>query len=150
MAAALDASREDLADQAAAQWALTTRLRETIAAIPGVRVHGHATQRVPHLVCFSVDELDSEVLAMALDDRGFRLAVGSNCSGAASEPSPVLGAMGVSGVPSFRLGIGRETTPDDVETFLAVLPGLVQDLRQVETRTQAAMARHGSGRDPAL
>jgi cysteine desulfurase len=141
MAAAIDASVAALADQAAAQWALTTRLRESIEGIPGVRVHGHATQRVPHLVCFTVEDLDPEILAMALDDRGFRLGVGSTCSGATSEPSPVLAAMGVPGLPSFRIGTGRETTTGDVDRFLAVLPALVDDLRQVETRTEAAMAR---------
>jgi cysteine desulfurase len=141
MAAAIEASLADLADQAAAQWALTTRLREGIQTIPGVRVHGHATQRVPHLVCFTVEDIDPEILAMALDDRGFRLGVGSTCSGASSEPSPVLEAMGVPGLPSFRIGTGRDTTADQVDAFLTALPALVEDLRRVETRTETAMAR---------
>jgi cysteine desulfurase len=114
-----------------------------MASVPSVDVHGHPTQRVPHLVCFSVDELDAEVLAMAFDDRGFRLAVGSNCSGAASEASPVLEAMGVPGRASFRIGVGRETTSTDVERFLEALPSLVDDLRTVETRTESAMSRYG-------
>jgi cysteine desulfurase len=145
MAAAVEASLADLADRAAEQWALTTRLRDGLAGIPGVRVHGHRTQRVPHLVCFSVEDLDAEILAMALDDRGFRLAVGSNCSGASSEPSPVLDAMGVPAMPSFRVATGRETTAADVHRFLDVVPALVDDLRQVETRTEAAMARYRPG-----
>ena len=143
MAAAMDAALTDLGDQAAAQWSLTTRLREGIERIPGVHVHGHRTQRVPHLVCFSVEDLDPEILAMALDDRGFRLAAGSNCSGASAEPSPVLDAMGLPATPSFRVGTGRATTGDDVEALLGVLPALVDDLRQVETRTEAAMSRFG-------
>ncbi|MGZ4152815.1 MAG: cysteine desulfurase family protein, partial [Actinomycetota bacterium] len=141
MAAAMEAALEDLGDQAAAQWSLTTRLREGIEGIPGVRVHGHRTQRVPHLVCFSVEDLDPEILAMALDDRGFHLAVGSNCSGTSSEPSPVLDAMGVPATPSFRVGTGRSTTVEDVDRLLEALPALVDDLRQVETQTEAAMAR---------
>jgi cysteine desulfurase len=141
MAAAIEAAIDDLGDQAAAQWSLTTRLREGIEGIPGVRVHGHRTQRVPHLVCFSVEDLDPEILAMALDDRGFRLAVGSNCSGTSSEPSPVLDAMGVPATPSFRVGTGRTTTTEDIGAFLGVLPALIDDLRQVETQTEAAMAR---------
>jgi cysteine desulfurase len=147
MAAAMEAALEDLADQAAAQWSHTARLREGLEGIPGVQVHGHRTQRVPHLVCFSVEELDPEVLAMALDDRGFHLAAGSNCSGTSSEPSPVLDAMGVPGTPSFRVGTGRTTTTEDVERFLDVLPALVDDLRQVETQTEAAMSRFGSAAD---
>jgi cysteine desulfurase len=141
MAAAMEAALEDLGDQASAQWSLTTRLREGIEGIPGVRVHGHRTQRVPHLVCFSVEDLDPEILAMALDDRGFRLAVGSNCSGTSSEPSPVLDAMGVQATPSFRVGTGRSTTLEDVDRLLEALPPLVDDLRLVETQTEAAMAQ---------
>jgi cysteine desulfurase len=141
MAAAMEAALEDLGDQASAQWSLTTRLREGIEGIPGVRVHGHRTQRVPHLVCFSVEDLDPEILAMALDDRGFRLAVGSNCSGTSSEPSPVLDAMGVPATPSFRVGTGRSTTLEDVDRLLEALPQLVDDLRLVETQTEAAMAQ---------
>ncbi len=143
MAAAIDAALEELADRAAEQWALTTRLREGLDEIDGVRVHGHRTQRVPHLVCFSVRHIEPEILAMALDDRGFRLAAGSNCSGASSEPSPVLDAMGLPATVSFRIGTGRFTTAHDIERFLEVLPPLVDDLRRVETRTEAAMSRFG-------
>jgi len=82
MAAALRASLDDGGDQAARQWSLTDRLRRGLEQVPGVDVHGHRTQRVPHIVCFSVADLDAEILSMALDDRGFRIAAGSNCSGA--------------------------------------------------------------------
>ena len=141
MAAALDSSREDMADQVAFQWSLTDRLRARLEGVPGVRVHGHRTQRVPHLVCFSVADVDAEILAMALDDRGFRLSVGSNCSGAAGEPSPVLEHMGTPNTPSYRIGVGRDTSEADVTRFADTLPGLVDELRRVETATESAMAK---------
>jgi cysteine desulfurase len=144
MAAALDAARDELADQAARRWALTAALRSGIAGIPGVRVHGHPTQRVPHLACFSVDDLDAEILAMALDDRGFRLSVGSNCSGVSSEPSPVLEAIGLPRTPSFRIGVGAATSAEDVDRFTRMLPGLVDELRRIETASAEAMARYRS------
>lgn len=146
MSAALAASLEDMGDQAARQWALTDRLRRGIEErVPGARLHGHPTQRVPHLVCFSVPDLDAEILMMALDDRGFRLSVGSNCSGASGEPSPVLEQMGVPNTPGFRIGTGRETTEEDVERFLETLPGLVGELRRVEEVSTEAMTRFRSG-----
>jgi cysteine desulfurase len=141
LAAALSSSLEDMGDQAAHQWALTGRLREGLETVPGVRVHGHRTQRVPHLVGFSVQDLDAEILAMALDERGFRLSVGSNCSGAPTEASPVLRHMGIPNAPSFRLGVGRDSTEEGVERFLEVLPTLVDQLRWVEGAAEAAMAR---------
>jgi len=142
MAAALRASLDDGGDQAARQWSLTDRLRRGLEQVPGVDVHGHRTQRVPHIVCFSVADLDAEILSMALDDRGFRIAAGSNCSGAPAEPSPVLEHMGVPGRASFRASTGRDTTEDDIERFLAALPALVDELRRVETASEAAMARY--------
>ena len=142
MAAALDASVADMGDHAARQWTLTDRLRAGLDEVSGVELHGHPTQRVTHLVCFSVPDLDAEILSMALDDRGFRIAAGSNCSGAASEPSPVLEHMGVPGRASFRVGVGRQTTEDDIDRLLAALPALVAELRQVESDSEAAMAKY--------
>ena len=142
MAAALRAALDDSGDQAARQWGLTDRLRHGLAQISGVDVHGHRTQRTPHLVCFSVADLDAGILSMALDDRGFRVAAGSNCSGAPDEPSPVLEAMGVPGRPSFRIGVGRDTTEEDIDRFLAEFPGLAHELRRIEVASDEAMARY--------
>jgi cysteine desulfurase len=130
MAAALETRLERMSDEAARDWALTDTIRAGIAErVEGARVHGHATQRVPHLVCFSVPDLDAEIMSMALDDRGFRIAAGSNCSGAAGEASSVLEHMGVASTASFRIGVGPDTTQDDADRLLATLPGLVSELR---------------------
>lgn len=150
MAAALAARVEDMADQAARQWALTGRLRDAIVAtVPDARVHGHPAQRVPHLVCFSVADLDAEILSMALDDRGFRVAAGSNCSGAAGDPSPVLEHMGSPGTTSFRVGVGPATSEDDVDALVATLAELVRGLRTINAAATHAMARFGDAPAPA-
>jgi cysteine desulfurase len=146
MAAALSARLRDMADQAARQWTITDRIRTgLLERVPGARLHGHPTQRVPHLVCFSVPDLDAEILSMALDDRGFRLAAGSNCSGAVGEPSPVLEHMGVPRTASFRVGVGPETTDAEVDRLLDTLPTLVRDLRRVGSAADAAMSRFRPG-----
>jgi cysteine sulfinate desulfinase/cysteine desulfurase-like protein len=49
--------------------------------------------------------------------------------------------MGVPATPSFRVGTGRSTTLEDVDRLLEALPQLVDDLRLVETQTEAAMAQ---------
>ena len=146
MAAALAARLEDMGDQAARQWALTDRLRSGIVErVPGARVHGHPTQRVPHLVCFSVDGVDAEILSMALDERGFRIAAGSNCSGAAGEASSVLEQMGSPATTSFRIGVGPETTDEDGDRLLATLTPLVAELREVAASADLAMDRFEDG-----
>jgi cysteine desulfurase len=125
MAAALRVSLETMGDTAARQWALTARLRE----------------RTPHLVCFSVEGLDAPTLAMALDDRGFRIAAGSLCSGQPGDPSPVLEHIGHAGVSSFRVGLGAGSTESDVDALLDILPGLVGELREVAVSAGDALAR---------
>ena len=142
MAAALDASIASMADEAARQWTLTGRLRERIATeIEGAAVHGHPTHRTPHLVCFSVDGLDPTTLMMALDDRGFRLGAGSLCSGQPGDTSPVLEQIGAEVPYGFRIGIGPQTTDDDVDRLLTTLPALVVELREIERTSADALAR---------
>ena len=57
-----------------------------------------------------------------LDRRGFEVASGSACTSSTLEPSHVLAAMGALTHGNVRVSVGRDTTDDDVERFLAVLP----------------------------
>ncbi|MEP7059457.1 MAG: cysteine desulfurase family protein [Actinomycetota bacterium] len=141
MAAALSASLATMADLAAANWTRTADIRAKLDSIPGVRVHGHETHRTPHLVGFSVEDLDAATLMMALDSRGIRVAAGSMCSGQPGDPSPVLERIGVPGVSGFRVSLGPATTDHEVDEFLATLPPLVAELRQVERVSSDALAR---------
>src|SRR3990170_3676653 len=112
MAVALQEAVEAIPDRAGLGWRLTERLRKGLASRgPGARVHGHPTQRVPHIVCFSIPGADTETLVMALDDRGFRIGAGSICSGAPGDPSPVLESIGVPATPGVRGSVGPGT-PD--------------------------------------
>jgi cysteine desulfurase len=147
MAAALSASLATLADRAAAAWAITAALRDRLAAIPGVTVHGHPTQRVPHLVCFSVEGLDPATLAMTLDDRGVSIGSGSPATGRADDPSPVLDAIGYPGTTSFRVGLTPGTSPLDVYRFTHVLADAVGSLRRMHAIASRPVGR--AGPDPA-
>jgi len=73
-----------------------------------------------------------------LDRLGFACASGSACSSANPEPSHTLLAMGVEpdvARGAVRVSLGRNTTADEVERFVATLGRVVGELKNL-----AAMA----------
>ena len=89
-----------------------------------------ATDRLPHLVTFSCLYVDGEALLHELDRHGFAVSSGSSCTSSTLTPSHVLEAMGVLSHGNVRVSLHRDTTEADVDRFLAVLPGIVADLRK--------------------
>lgn len=109
--------------------ALAARLREALANIPDVEVHGHPEHRLPHLVSFSCLYVDGEALVTELDKRGLSVASGSACTASALEPSHVLVAMGALTHGNARVSFTRDTTEGDVDRLAAALPDVVAELR---------------------
>jgi cysteine desulfurase len=129
-AAALQAVVSERDVEGARQRALVDRIRGSVVGIPDVEVVGAPDDRLPHLVTFSCLYVDGEALVTELDRRGFEVASGSACTSSALEPSHVLAAMGALTHGNVRVSVGRETSDEDVDRFLAVLPAVVDDLRQ--------------------
>lgn len=113
----------------ARQHALVDRIRAAAAAIPDVEVVGDPVDRLPHLVTFSCLYVDGEALVTELDRRGYGAASGSACTSSTLTPSRVLEAMGVLTHGNLRVSLTRDTTEQDVDGFLDVLPHVVRDIR---------------------
>ena len=78
--------------------------------------------------------MDGNALLMLLDVEGFACSSGSACKTGDPEPSDVLTAIGLDrewALGSLRVTLGIHTTPEEVERFLAVLPGLVERARKL-------------------
>jgi cysteine desulfurase len=109
--------------------ALIGWIRRVAAGLPDVEVVGDPSNRLPHLVTFSCLYVDGEALVTELDRLGFEVASGSACTSSSLEPSHVLAAMGALTHGNVRVSVDRSTTEDDVERFLAALPGAIEALR---------------------
>ncbi len=96
---------------------LRDRLQEAVTSrLPGVRVNGHPTERLPGNLNLSFEAVDGEALILALKE--VAVSSGSACTSATLEPSYVLAAMGVSSElahASIRFGLGRGTTGEEVD-----------------------------------
>ncbi len=128
-AMALHAVRAEEVAQAERLRVLVDRIRSSVAALTDVEVVGDPVERLPHLVTFSALYVQGEALVLALDRHGFEVSSGSSCTSSALEPSHVLVAMGALTHGNLRVSLTRDTTEQDVERFLAVLPGVIADLR---------------------
>jgi cysteine desulfurase len=70
---------------------------------------------------------------MLLDQHGFACSSGSACKVGDPKPSEVLTSIGFSetwALGSLRITLGKFTTKEDVDSFLAVLPPLVEKARR--------------------
>ena len=131
MAAAFVTLKPEVADLAGRLWGLSARLRAGLDdAEAGLRVLGHPTHRVPHLVSVAVSGVDRETLFMTLEDRG--LLVGES-------RSDVLVRAGLieEGDVVVRIGLTRDSTEADVDRALDVLPDAARRLRGISSRAEA-------------
>lgn len=129
-AAALAARREEMAHDHERRSALVSLMREQVAAaVPDTEVLGHPVHRLPHLAAFSFLYVDGEALLGRLDAAGFAVSSGSSCTSATRAPSHILEAMGVLSHGNVRVSLRPDTTADEVEHFLSVLPGAVAGVR---------------------
>jgi cysteine desulfurase len=132
MAAALAARATEIPDEVPRLRALTDRVRAALPSVASeVVVHGHATERLPGLVAFSVLYVEGDALLLALDQRGIAVHSGSSCASSTNEPSHVLAAMGALTQGSVRVSFGRSSTDADADALLAALPEVVAKTRKL-------------------
>lgn len=100
--------------------------------IDGTHLLGHPDVRLPNTIFMGFENVESESLLIGLDMEGIGVSSGAACSSGAIEPSHVLLAMAV---PlnhchgAIRMSLGRETTEDEIDYALDVLPPLISRLR---------------------
>jgi cysteine desulfurase len=119
----------DIDAEASEQVRLADGLRAALRTVDGVELFGHPTERLPHLVCAGIADIEPQAVLLGLDRRRIRAHSGSACASEGLEPSPVLEAMGVDAHRSLRVSVGWSTTDADVAAFAAALPEVIAELR---------------------
>lgn len=125
--------RPRLADEAKRLASLRDHFEaEVLARVPGARVLGGGSPRLPNTSNMSFPGVKGEALVFNLDLLGIAVSTGASCTSRREAPSQVLEAMGVSRAESegsVRFSLGWATTEDDIAQVITVLPRVIERLR---------------------
>ena len=134
MAAALESSVAEMADEADRLSRLRDKLIAEILKIPDSCLTGHPTSRLPGIASFAFQGIEGESAVLMLDYRGIQASTGSACSTGSLAASHVLDAIGVPpslSHGSVRFSLGAVNSEEDVAAILEHMPIVVERLRSL-------------------
>jgi len=103
--------------------------------IPDSKLTGHPEKRLPNHCSFVFKGVDGNLLLTLLDSAGIACSSGSACKTGNPEPSEVMNLLQIPsdwGLGSLRITLGKDSTVEQVEKFLALLPDLVAKVRKLQ------------------
>jgi cysteine desulfurase len=104
--------------------------------IDDISINGHPTESLASTLNVSFTGVEGEAILLYLDLEGIAVSTGSACASGSLDPSHVLLATGVDAElahGSIRFSMGRETTLQEVEYLLDVLPRIIKQIRNMST-----------------
>jgi cysteine desulfurase len=130
---AAELAAQEIESNAAHSLRLTERLWQGIQArVPQILLNGPRDGRLVNTLNVSFVGASGEGLMMGLDLAGIAVSTGSACAAGSLEPSHVLLALGrdeVTAKSAIRFSIGKDTTEQEIDRVLEVLPGVVERVR---------------------
>jgi len=143
LAMACDISRREMSEESKRLLELREKLHRGIAnKLEDVHLNGHPTERQPGNLNLSFAYVEGEGLMMGFKE--ICVSSGSACTSASLEPSYVLKALGVGDElahSSIRFGLGRFTTPEEVDYTANAVVKAVTKLREMSPLYE--MAKEG-------
>ncbi len=135
----LGAACELASKEMAAEGKKTAQLRDylyegIVSKIEDVRLNGHPQNRLPNTLNVGFKYLEGESIILNLDMEGVGVSTGSACTSGSLEPSHVLTAMGIDPAEtqgSVRFSLSRDTSKEDIDYVLEVLPPIIKRLRDM-------------------
>ncbi|MEM6680570.1 MAG: cysteine desulfurase NifS [Pseudomonadota bacterium] len=95
-------------------------------------VTGDPYDRLPNTTTVAFEFIEGEAILLKLNAAGIAASSGSACTSGSLEPSHVLRAMDIpftAAHGAIRFSLSRETTDDEVDRVLEVMPGIIEGLR---------------------
>ncbi len=133
-AKAMELANTDIEERGRKTAVLRDRLIDGILKLPRTRLNGDREKRLPGTVNISIEGVEGESLLLMLDMNGICASSGSACTSGSLDPSHVLLALGLKhevAHGSLRLSINEDTTDEDVDYILEVVPKVVNRLRDM-------------------
>lgn len=133
-AKAMEIACADIPEKIEKVTAMRNRLIDGILKLPRTRLNGDRDKRLCGNCNISIEGVEGESLLLMLDLHGICASSGSACTSGSLDPSHVLLALGLKhevAHGSLRLSISDETTDEDIDYILEVIPAVVKRLRDM-------------------
>lgn len=111
--------------------ALRDRLEQGVLRLGQCMVLGDVKSRLPNTANVAFEHVEGEAIVHHLNRAGIAASLGSACASGSMEPSHVLRAMNVPPQAmrgAIRFSLSRETTTDEIDRVLHVLPDVLSKL----------------------
>lgn len=123
------------------KWAEVTKLknelkRRVLAEVPYSSCNSPDEGCLPGILNMSFQAAEGESIQLYLDAEGICVSTGSACAAGDIKPSHVMMAARHDAEvahSSIRLSLGLDTTKEDIERVMAVLPGIIRKLQSIST-----------------
>jgi len=118
---------------------LRDRMEQAIVQLGHCMVLGDVKSRLPNTSNIAFEHIEGEAIIHHLNRAGIAASLGSACASGSMEPSHVLRAMNVPPQAlrgAVRFSLSRETTADDIDRVLRVLPDILSKLRALSPSRQ--------------
>ena len=104
--------------------------------IEHIYFNGHPEDSLANTLNVSFPGAEGESILLYLDLEGIAVSTGSACASGSLDPSHVLLATGIPieyAHGSIRISMGRDTTEEDIDYIINVLPGIIKKIRGMST-----------------
>ena len=131
---ALKESCEVMEERNARLERLRDKLIDSLLKIDRSRINGDRIHRLPGNVNMCFEGVEGEAMLLCLDLQGVAASSGSACTSGSLDPSHVLLAIGLPheiAHGSVRLTFSTETTEEDIDHIISVLPPIIKRLRDM-------------------